>query len=541
MYRLFIVDDNKYERNGLKNSINWHELDAEVVGVFANGAEALTCIDTLRPHIIITDIAMPVMNGIEMSQAVKETHPEIKIIFISCHSDFEFAKSAVDLGVYGYVLKPVVSDELKTAVKKLLDEFRVRNAQLMEKEKMMKQLEEMLPMVQEQFLKELLLGNFRSREEVKDRIGFLKINIPEECRIYVISIRISEYSEGRHDLGVEDAYLAAYTIKKIANSFSKGYIKVYPIQISVLEFAVVIFDSNKTGNDNERIMNIVVDMNIEISRSMNINAIMGISRCSGRYEEIPALYKQSHKAVNTMFYSGGSPIILFDEINDASISPFEKMPDMETVYQDIKALVSYGDENDIREFAEKYYNPSEFKPEENYIKGFTYSIINITGIILMEAGESFKDIFGDDLLIWNKLARFESILDVKQWVINIFVSVKAYMGEKSLTKNSQIVEGIKNIVKNRYYEQLAVEDISRSVFLSAGYANAIFKKETGMTIFDYLLEYRMEMAKKLLKDPDSKVSSVAEAVSYANKSHFGLLFKKYVGLTPAEYKKKAVL
>src|SRR5690606_20321253 len=106
-------------------------------------------------------------------------------------------------------------------------------------------------------------------------------------RTNVISVRISGYGENRNDLGVEDAYLAAYTIKKIANSFSSSFIKVYPVQISVLEFAVVIFDSIKSGHDNESIMNIAVDMNIEISRSMNICAIMGISRCSGRYEDIP--------------------------------------------------------------------------------------------------------------------------------------------------------------------------------------------------------------------------------------------------------------
>lgn len=134
-----------------KFSINWGELDAEVVGIFANGAEALAGIDKLKPHIIITDIAMPVMNGIEMSQIIKKTYPYIKIIFISCHSDFEFAKSAIDLGIYGYVLKPVIYDELKIAVKELLEEFRIQDLQLKEKEKMMKQLEEMLPMVQEQF------------------------------------------------------------------------------------------------------------------------------------------------------------------------------------------------------------------------------------------------------------------------------------------------------------------------------------------------------------------------------------------------------
>ena len=192
MFKLFIVDDNKYERNGIKNSIDWEALGIEVVGVFANGAEALEQIETLQPDIVITDIAMPIMNGIEMSELIKKSYPHIKTIFISCHSDFEFARSAVDLGIYGYVLKPIISDELIKAINKLLNEYSIEDIQLKEKARMMKQLEDMLPLVQEQFLKELLLGNFQSKSDILNRIDFLKIPILDHEDFYVISLKLNE-------------------------------------------------------------------------------------------------------------------------------------------------------------------------------------------------------------------------------------------------------------------------------------------------------------------------------------------------------------
>ena len=115
------------------------------------------------------------------------------------------------------------------------------------------------------------------------------------------------------------------------------------------------------------------------------------------------------------------------------------------------------------------------------------------------------------------------------------------MSDKNLAKNAKTVDTIKEMIKNKYHEHITIEDISKSVYLSGRHANGLFKKETGKTIFDYVIEYRIEVAKKLLKDPNSKVASVAEEVGYLNTSYFCLAFKKNVGMTPAEYKSKVIL
>jgi len=112
------------------------------------------------------------------------------------------------------------------------------------------------------------------------------------------------------------------------------------------------------------------------------------------------------------------------------------------------------------------------------------------------------------------------------------------LSERNTTKNVKLVENIKDIIKSKYHGQITIEDISKSVYLSGRHANSLFKKETGKTIFDYVIEYRIEVAKKLLKDSTSKVASVAEEVGYTNTSYFCLAFKKNVGMTPAEYKSK---
>ncbi len=551
MFRVFVVDDNKYERNGIINSIDWDKLDTEIAGAFSNGAKALEQIDILKPHIIITDVAMPVMNGIQMSELIRKTHPDIHIIFISCHSDFEYAKSAVGLGIYRYVLKPIISHELELAVKELLDKIRLKDSQQQEKEKMIRQVNEMLPMVQEQFFKELLLGNFHNSEDIEGRIDFLKINIHHLTGANVMMIKINSNEEESQYVSVADSYFVSYCIKNIISSYSTPSLSLYSVQFSVQEFAVIFFCDmetlelqNTVEHIKQKVMDIAVGINMDIAKQFNLTITIGISKFGRNLLNIPVLYRQAYKAINTKFFSDRNPILLYEEVEGMSEGTIEAIPDLESVYQDVKELLSYGENGDnqgIMAFIEKYLDPEDFKPDENYVKGFISLAVNIASIILMESNYSFQDIFGDNILVWKKLNQFETIVDVKQWTYNIFLSVKEYLASKSNTRNTSTVKMIKETIKNRFHEQITIEDISKSVYLSPRYANSIFKKETDETIYDYLMEYRIEIAKKLLRKDDSKVALVAEAVGYRNTSYFSLSFKKNVGMTPAEYKNKAII
>lgn len=546
MYRLIIVDDNKYELNGIKNSIDWKSLGIEVVGAFPNGAEVLRHVEALNPDIIITDIKMPKMNGIEMAEYIRQHYPAIKIIFISCHSDFEYAKSALNLGVYGYVLKPIISDELVNEVKKVLDEFSIKELREREKSGMLAQLEEMRPLVQEQFFRELLLGNYTDKEDICKRIDFLKIPIHKDSRVGVVTVKLGEAKDRAQNKNIADAYLTAYSIKNIISSAAGDVERIYPVQISEEEFSAILINGdalkfNSRELEQEGFINTAVNINNEITRRLTINAIMGVSKCPGELSDIPMLYRQSAQAVNTRFYTGSNPVILFEEIEDSIDIPFEDILDLEPVYGDIKAIITYGTRQEIRGFIAKYLDPERSKLNKSYIKSFTFLAVNIAGIILMESNLSFKDIFDDDMLVWKTLNQFDTITDVKEWIYTVFTTIKEYLAERNTTKDIKIVEMIKDIIKNRYHEHLSIDDISKLIYMSGRHANSLFKKETGKTIFDYLIEYRIENAKRLLKEPDSKVASVAEEVGYTNTSYFCLAFKKNVGITPAEYKSKAIL
>jgi len=145
-------------------------------------------------------------------------------------------------------------------------------------------------------------------------------------------------------------------------------------------------------------------------------------------------------------------------------------------------------------------------------------------------------IFGKEALPWNKLAKFETIPDVKQWIVNILSAAKEYLDNQQDRRYRTIVSDIRHIIEQEYATIQNVEDIVRSLFISSSYANRIFKQHEGMSLFEYLVKVRMEQARNMLEDPYRKIYEISESVGYVSKSYFSSLFKETTGMTPKQYR-----
>jgi YesN/AraC family two-component response regulator len=312
---------------------------------------------------------------------------------------------------------------------------------------------------------------------------------------------------------------------------------ILPVQFSSRDYSAIIFiKPTLFGENGTDIMDLAVGIHTAILSSLKLTTTIGISKMSQDITKTNELYRQSIDAVNTRFYGGSNPIIRYELIESERYATLEQTVNLEELYCEIKELVATGDEKADRLFVDRYFQMDKAILPESYVKSLTYSIVNMIAVAMTESGYSFADVFGSDMVIWEKLGRFKTIVNVRQWLLNLFKALREYFADRNRSRSSKLVETVKQIIRERYHEQITVEDISKAVYLSQSYANSIVKKETGKSIFDYLLEYRLEMAKKLLMDPESKVSVVSESVGYENKSYFSLMFKKYVGMSPSEFK-----
>ncbi len=541
MYTMLVVDDNPADRRGICSLFDWDKLGIEIIETCSNGERAMEVLAEKSVDIVLTDVAMPVMNGISLAKGLRASHPRTKVVFMSCHSDFDYAKSAVDMAIHGYVLKPIIPDELLAVVKKLLGELAEEAGGRAEKERMIGQLKDMLPMVQEQFLKEILLGNCYRLDDIERRMQFLQLAIAPRRRVCVLSLVLEEFDTRTRDMPAEDIYFISYTVKNIIRAQSSAHADVCPVQFSGKDYSAVVFAKPPVAAANGvDSVDLAVALHSTILSSLDLSTIVGISTTAADLSCAHALYRQSIEAVNTQFSGGSNPIIQYELIQSEPFSVMDRSVDLGALYRDIKELVVRGDGAGDAELLDRYLQTGKAALPANYVKSVTFSISNMIAVVLNEYGYSFTDVCGTDMVVWEKLGAMKSIGDVRQWLLDVFTAIRGHFADKNQSRGLKLVEKVRQIIREHYREQISVEYIASAAALSQSYANSIVKRETGKSIFDHLLEYRLEVAKKLLMNPQSRIGEVSESVGYANKSYFALMFRKQVGVSPSEFRARFI-
>ncbi|WP_235886220.1 response regulator [Paenibacillus cymbidii] len=531
---MIIVDDNPAERNGIARTIDWAGMGLEVVGTYANGKLALEAIDEANPDIILSDISMPIMNGIEMVEQLKRLGKARKTIFMSCHDEFHLAQSAVALDVEIYLLKPIIASELQEAVRKAITKHEYELTRNEERADMLKLLEQSRPSLIDRFLRQMLFEPALPAEEIARKLAFLRIPCSPAQKLCVLSVVIGQDGPGSPGDDIRETYMKAFSVQKWIQDHSREAFALYTVQIAENELALVVLAADESVSA----LDFAVDMKEHLLERGNIQTAWGISQASAAgFGEAAALYKQSRHAVKSGIYSDKYPIVLYEEIAGQQL--FEYRVDLKELYREVKDLLLEGDPVSLESFFDRYLPIGSAGYAERYIQSFVHAVTNMLQIQLLDMNESFGSVFGNEMAVWSKASEFESVNEVRNWLHDVFATVSRYLQTDRKAEYSRLVEEIKQIVKARYQEPLTVNEIAKSIYSSVSHANNAFKKVTGKTIFDYLIEHRMEAAKLLLRDSSARIYAVAEQVGYANKSHFCLLFKKYSGLSPQEFKSKA--
>ena len=529
MYQMLIVDDNNKDRRVLRELFQWERFDVKVAGEAVNGKDALQKVEQCPPNILITDIFMPVMNGIDLVAEVSRKYPEIKIIFMSFSEEFEFAKSAIDMSVYGYIVKPLRSADVKKAIEKVLSVYHREEKSAQEKESLLTRLEKARPVLQESFVRDLLFGVYRKDEDILRRLEFFGLPRYQDILVRVYCIRERECSE---EQSVAEQYSITYLLKERL-TVQNGSGMVYVVQTAAHEFTLlhISLQKNNVGLNSDG-LNYIMGIYPILGAIFTGDFVVGISNSSQQIADIHDLFKQACKAAETVFYTRQIPVVLYQEVagNDTSITM-----NTEGLYTQIEELLLTGEEQAVHQFLrEQLENPGE--KDVQYLRYQVFSIINVLQILLLEKGKNIKDLMRNGEETWKKLNDVRSVPALVQWLETIMLQIKRNFFDYSKSRNAQLVQQVKFYIQEHYDQQLGADEIAQQVFMSSKQMNNIFRKETGQSVFEYLVAYRIHMAKQMLAHPDARINEVAYQVGYTNLSHFNLMFKKHTGKTPREYR-----
>lgn len=516
MYKVLIVDDCSDDVKGLVEYVPWAELQCEVVGTADNGFDGVELAFKLKPHIVITDISMPRKSGIEMAEKISMQNPETMFVYMSCFSSFEYAKKAVKTNAVAYVLKPIDINELKSALKNAISILDEKSAKTERYDYLNEQFEKNKEALRENYLVSLLQGteNNKAYRELFDFypdekycICILKVQNQENAGLGVLYKQIT-YMRRLIKENIPDIYSTKFELDKIAAVVDKN---------SIAETEKVFLQFQ----------------NLFASKFNGASLLVYITRDSFVLEEFPKQFQNLINIIKNNYFEMKEQIIYIDTgmLNSQTAG---SSPSVSMIYDDVYSVLN-GD-TEINDFEAKYFFDGAFI-DTVYLKSLCYLVICIINIFLIERNKSFDDIFGNDILVWEKLSDFQSIKNVKQWLFNIFSAAKSFVSEtQDVDKTAVIVREIKSYIDKNYANLDVVEDAVRRQGISLNYARKIFKNKENQTIFDYLISKRMMEAKQLLATTNLPVNEIAEMVGYFSNTYFSTAFKKYTGTNPQKYR-----
>lgn len=527
---VLIVDDNPSDREGIRELIAWDSLGMEVAGVATNGVEGLEKAIALKPDVILADVAMPLMNGLTMTRKIKEKLPETRVIFMSCFEDFTYAQSAISLEASGYVLKPINCAELTQVLEKVSCARTEEMLRIAHEDELRRKLKESLPLLQEQLMRDLAHGVKMSEAEIRERMGYLEMTCAGR-RYSAIVVEIDEYDLLQGRKSIEEKYLLMYGLRRIVEETVLRAASGYILNLQYQGITVVLFHDPACADAGASTTGLLGQCRDAINRDLLVSVTIGVSHPSDRLSDLRDAVHAASQAVRRKFYTEGNQILTASDTAEHEEPERQSLRELDAR---VRSLVESGSAPDVAAFVERQFRPDRRLPPW-HVKNLTFSIVTIVQSILLEHRSTLEAIGDGGAQVWEKLLAFELNADIRQWVAGILESARSHLERLTNSRTDSVVRDIKQIIETEYRSLRSINDIVRTLPISASHANLVFKRCTGKTIFAHLIDKRIGVARKLLEDPYCRISEVADQVGYENKSYFSLLFRQYTGMTPRQY------
>ena len=529
MRKLMIVEDEKSIYFLLNSCIRYDELELELVGYAENGQTAFDMIMEKRPDIVITDITMPILDGLELIEKVQTRQFYPKFIIISGYAQFEFAKKAVKLGVKDYLLKPINSSELNKSLLKLVREFSDNESP----EVSLRTTDNQKEKLHTSLIMSVLYGD----------VDFDRISAEQINRDYLCT-----FQEGYFCALVIKTDYFSDIVTGIKNHITDNLIAVIKENFSDLCYEIGAAEHQE---------NIYVVINCKEQQPEKIKAICkrvimsgkkltdeyvnaGITVCVGiivtRINDLPESLESALRMLDTRIIHGIDQVLMAKGEKQGEEKKYSLSAEL------LQPLIEKVECNRIAEIKEEisaiFRDVLEFcrREEVSVYKTFRGVLFHLLSII-KEKGtfpDEFTENYQDLLLELDKCSR---VCDITETLAEKMVEGMLKFQEDEQSEGSIIMKRILDYIGQNYYKQLKLEDVAEQVYITPAYLGIIFKKETGENFTTYLTELRMRKAKELLLDVRININEIAYKVGYNNVRYFSRIFKENVGITPKEYRK----
>lgn len=526
MYKLLLVDDEVDVREGLLHLIDWRSIGCEVVDTAENGREAMELVEKYLPDIVVTDIQMPFMNGLQLSEWIRSVYPDTKIVILTGFEEFEYAQRAVSLGIDDYLLKPFSAGELCA----VLDKVKVRLDQQRQAKEDIQQLKEHyfrnLPVLRSLFLNSLV-SHVLGREEILEKCSQYDLDLQGEG--YMVAVI------HRDEIQERDPELQLFAVLNVAEELvsrcSRSLVFIHLNAVIVL----AVFDSRDHEEMTSRTLKLLEEIRYTAERYLKLTLTIGAGSAVNELSELNSSYQDAMRALDYQLILGNNKVIWIDDVEMRQVVPF--IFDKEKERELIRCL-KLGSDEELEQLLDELFNGLlDSRTTDQDLQA--YLLLMLTAVVkaAQEMHENLDALFGETGAFLGQFSRLNYSAEAKGWFTGICFTLKRSIASERQTGYQKLVEEAKQFMNEHYQDcELSIGKVCKQLHISTGYFSNIFKKETKTTFVSYLMGLRMEAAKHLLLTTDMKSFEIAERVGFADPNYFSFCFRKKFGISPKEFR-----
>lgn len=489
MIQIVFADDDFMVRSYLSQLVDWEQNGYRLAGIAKDGVQALQMIEQIHPEIVITDIEMPMMNGIDLLRKLKQEQNSAKVIMLSCHDDFEYVKEAMRIGADEYLLKDEITAE------KLLHTLREVAPQAERKEK--------TEVIQESERKMLL----RLLDGMALRCSCIKPNA-------VFAVRVMDYEE-------RIAFQPAERREQFYNAFAHTCVHVgrklnciRAVHVRGGLFAILCEVPKKSSRQEQLyiLQENAAAFASEFERIYEFPVLIGVSGLADEQADIADCWNQAQEAMGHSFYHSGN---IFYAWQYPAV--WNRLPaSAERFLEQADEMAAHKSSSEMKRLLDTVLTEfSDQQTPRDLVANWVRSADRLLGVDIRQAPKRFADV---------------------QEMVGVYLTVS----EEMLPDTDQYSEGVAaaiRYIQEHYRENISLSDAADSVHLASTYLSYVFHKETEITFSEYLQSCRINHAKELLERTGTRIREVGELAGYHDNRHFSKIFKKATGMTPQEYRK----
>ena len=525
--RVMIVEDEPIIRMGISTVMPWKELGCEVPVLAENGEVGLQKAAEEPPQLIISDIRMPLMDGLHMAEKLRKSGSNAKIVFLTGYKEFEYAQKGIAYGISDYILKPVDQDQLAEVIQKLVKEIEEEENAEDEWLRLKEKMEQSIPILRDKFVSGLLFQSSDSVDLICEKMEYFHISIQ---KFAVFSITLDSFHDLEKNFTETDVQLLLFLMTEQTEQLAEKYgykIITYQYQHTVY----TILSIGKQENQIEELAGFGKKIEEQVREKGRFSVSVGISSVYEGAENIRKARNESDQCVAQRTFLGNGCVVCYRDLETMEIK--YSMEDIET-----------------EKFYEALRSGGNVKEASQYLADQIHKNRNLTILktvmteLLSKSLRILIDIYGENASLtqrydehMEKIFLTKSITGYEEIVLSFGSWTAGYIMENQVSRTDFLMNKAIHYMKENCRKELTLEEVAEQIYVSKWYFSKIFRKVKGEKFSDYLSRLKIEEAQRIIREqPELKNYEVADRIGFHDVRYFSQLFKKITGKTPSEFR-----